>query len=204
MDWLLGQLRAESELMLKAPFAFAVFVVFGFFLGYVVATWYYSGRMADQDGQLARYRVALGLDNRSDGALITLTNEELRAKAMATVEALRAFNIALRNETESATRGAKDDKDRGERSMRVLKNKSDDFDRTLKADAVNIDTELRRRLGPKAVASIVGVPPSFFSASDGAPIGVTSLLPSGSGMSAGFAGVLADGIEQMARVLPTS
>ena len=203
MDWLLNQLKTESDLIVKSPIAFTVFVLFGFILGYVVAAWYLNGRLSEQEGQLSRYRVALGIDSASSGVLVELSNEELRAKAMTTAGTLRSFEIGLRNESESALNGAKDDKDKAERSFRVLRNKSDEFDRTLKADAVNVDTELRRRLGPKALGSIVGLPPTFYSASDGAPIGITSLLPSGMGMSAGFAGVLADGIEQMARLLPT-
>ena len=79
---------------------------------------------------------------------------------------------------------------------------SDEFDRKLKADSNLVDNELRRRLGPQAVASIVGVPPSVFSASDKAAVSIIGMMPSGMGMSAGFAGTLADSIEQMARLLP--
>ena len=157
---------------------------------------------SDKDGLLARYRVALGIDKPSQGSLIELTNEEMRAKAMSTAAALREFTVSLRNQTDSAVAGAKDDKDKAERSFRILKEMSDEFDRKLKADSNLVDNELRRRLGPQAVASIVGVPPSVFSASDKAAFSIIGMMPSGMGMSAGFAGTLADSIEQMARLLP--
>lgn len=202
MDWLFDQLRQETGLILKSPISFAVFVAFGVVCGYAIATWYYTGRLTEHEGLIARYRVALGIDASSQGNLIELTNEEMRAKAMTTASALREFAIGVRNETNSALVGAKDEKDKAERSFRILRDKSDEFDRKMKADTINVDTELRRRLGPKAVASIVGVTPSLFSASDGAPVNPIGIFPSGMGMSAGFAGTLADGIEQMARLLP--
>lgn len=203
MEWIFEQLRRESELILKTPFAFVAFSLIGLMLGYAVATWYYNGRLVEKEGLVARYRVALGLDKPSQGNLIELTNEEMHAKAMTTVAALREFTISLRNQSDSAVTGARDEKEKAERSFRIMKEMSDEFDRKLKADTNLVDNELRRRLGPKAVASIVGVPPSIFSASDHAAVSIVGMMPSGMGMSAGFAGTLADGIEQMARLLPT-
>ena len=87
----------------------------------------------------------------------------MRAKAMSTASAVRDFTVSFRNQEESAVAGAKDDKDKAERSFR---------------------------------------PPSLFSASDHAAVSIIGVMPSGMGMSAGFAGTLADSIEQMARLLP--
>ena len=107
------------------------------------------------------------------------------------------FSFRARNEKLKADT-ALDKKGRGERWVALMKETSDDFDRRLRGEAVNLDNELRRRLGPSAAASIVGVPPSFYSASDGAAIGVHSLVTTGgTRMSINFACVFADGIEQM-------
>jgi hypothetical protein len=193
-EW--AQLRA-------APVSFVMLLVLGVGAGLGIGTWYYSGRVSEKDGLIARYRVALGIDRSSQGNLIELTGEEMRAKGLNTAAALRDMCVSLRNQTESAAAGATDDADKASRSLRILKEVSDEFDRKLKADTYNVDNELRRRLGPKAVAAIVGVPPSVFSTSDRAALDVTGLTPSGTGMSAGFVCTLADSIEQMARLLPT-
>jgi len=199
---LLHYIQREWAHVKDAPLVFVVLLILGTTTGWYIASVYYQGRIADKDGLLARYRVALGIDRPSQGSLIELTNKEMRAKAMSTAAALREFTVSLRNQTDSAVAGAKDDKDKAERSFRILKAMSDEFDRKLKADSNLVDNELRRRLGPEAVASIVGVPPSVFSASDKAAVSIIGMMPSGMGMSAGFAGTLADSIEQMARLLP--
>lgn len=152
-------------------------------------------------------QVALGVEKASSGALIELTNTEMKAKASTTSARLRNLYQSLERQSRQIqalkNSGAIDEKAAAERSFAITREVSEEFDRTLRADAINVDNELRRRLGPQAVASIVGLPRSFFSASDGAPIGVLGLLPSGTGMSAGFLGVLADGIDQMAQLLPS-
>jgi hypothetical protein len=202
MEWLLKYLKDEADQIMRAPLAFVVFVLFGFILGYVVATWYYEKRLTEQEGTIGRYRVALGLDKPSAGNLIDLSNSELKKMAENMAGRLRAFDVGTRNATQSAVAGSKDEKDKGERTMRVLRDRSDEFDRTMRSDAILLDTELRRRLGPQALASIVGLPPTFYSASDNAPVGIMSLLSSNTGMSAGFVAVLADGLDQMAKLLP--
>ena len=155
LDAVLAHLKSESKVIAKAPVAFVVFLALGVGLGYLVATWYYNGRMADQDGLLARYRVALGIDKASQGVMIELTTEELRSKALTTASALREFALGTRNEMESQSRDAKDEQDRGRRTMAVLKRRSDMFDRRLKADTVLVDTELRA--APEAWASSGGI-----------------------------------------------
>ncbi len=49
------------------------------------------------------------------------------------------------------------------------------FIRTLRADSFNVDNELRRRLGPRAVAAIVGIPPSIVS-DDGTRMDLSTLM----------------------------
>lgn len=73
----------------------------------------------------------------------------------------------------------------------------------LKANARNVDAELRRRLPRESLGAIIGVNPSVLSASDGTPIGVISLtMSANTGLNSMMVGVLADGIEQMALLLP--
>jgi hypothetical protein len=46
----------------------------------------------------------------------------------------------------------------------------------LRSDAYNVDFELRRRLGPAAVAGIIGISPSVV-ANDGTRINILQLFP---------------------------
>ena len=51
--------------------------------------------------------------------------------------------------------------------------------------------------------AIVGLPPAFYFADDSSPVGLAGLIPGGFGVSEQFICPLADGIEQMANLLPT-
>src|SRR5712692_3161685 len=75
----------------SAPLAFSILVVVAGFIGYIVSSWYFGGVLAtksalveQKDVQISRYRVALGIDKASGGALIELTNAEMKAKAATT------------------------------------------------------------------------------------------------------------------------
>ena len=205
-------LRNNWAVLKSAPAVFITFAALAGFGGYLASTWYYGGILASKDAviaqkdaQIARYRVALGIDKASQRALVELSNTEMRAKATATSTKLRDMRRALDREDqhiEDLKRSGKlDDKAAAERIRAATREASEQFERTLRADAINVDNELRRRLGPKAVGSIIGLPPSFYSRSDGSPIGSYAFLPSGMGMSAVVLNVLADGIDQMAALL---
>ena len=111
---LLHYIQREWARFKDAPLVFVALLILGITAGWSLASLYYQGRIADKDGLLARYRVALGIDKPSQGSLIELTNEEMRAKAMSTAAALRELTVSLRNQTDSAVAGAKDDKDKAE------------------------------------------------------------------------------------------
>lgn len=209
MEWLLGKITANAEIFLKAPFAFALVLVFGWCAGYVVATWYFSGRLASQEGrmasseqQIARYRVALGIDQASPGALVTLTNIELKAKTATTVAKLRTLMESFQRRDSRLPVPTQYQPQNGlPPQVALLRELGLEFQRSYRADAVNLDNELRRRLGPTALAQIVGVPPTFYT--DGAALGLPGVLAGGPPeMQAGLIGVLVDGMSQMAALLP--
>ncbi len=175
---------------------------------------YYSGQVAalreqigTKDGEIGRYRVALGIDPASKGALIELKNQELQAKAATTVRNLREFCFTLEKRSAEiqvqSNTGKIDKKASIERQMALDRDLSEQFVRGLRSDAFNVDNELRRRLGPQAVAAIVGVSPSIV-ADDGTRLDILTLVMSGNmpGFSVEFTCTLADGIEQMAKLLP--
>lgn len=200
-------LKKEWNVLKSAPFSFAGSILVGFLL----ATWYYSGQIAavkeqlnTKEGQISRYRVALSIDPPSKGALIELRNDELRPKAVATAAKLRELCASFRNrnerlQSELAT-SKLGEKEKAKRKFDLLKEESDEFDNTMRTDASLVEIELRRRLSPEAKASIVGLPPAFM-ASDGGILNMLNIT-SGSGIDAAFICVLADGIEEMAKLLP--
>lgn len=176
---------------------------------------YYSSQVGSlheqidsKDGEIARYRVALGIDPASKGALIELTNQELQAKSATTVSKLRVFCSTLQKRTDEIQAqldaGKIDQKTESEEKMAVDKELSQDFITNLRSDAFNVDNELRRRLGPQAVAAIVGITPSIV-ADDGTRVDILTLVATSAmpGFAVGFTCPLAEGIEQMAKLLPS-
>jgi hypothetical protein len=170
---------------------------------------YINDQLTTKDGEIARYRVALGIDPASKGALIELNNQEMQAKAASTVVKMR--DLCFLQEKKIAEIQSQinaktlDEKGRLDRIQAVHRELSEQFVRTLRSDAFNVDNELRRRLGPQAVATIIGITPSIVS-DDGTRIDILSLVLSGTSFSMGFdinfVCVLADGIERMAKLLP--
>ncbi len=77
---------------------------------------------------------------------------------------------------------------------------SQEFDHDIKADFINANNEVMRRLDRKAVAAVVRGP-IFADAETGIPIGMASLTPGD--MEAPFLCTYADQLEQMAKLLPT-
>lgn len=207
-------MRKEWGALKAAPLSFLFLFIAGLALGYFLGAWYYlerletlSTQLDSKDSQIGRYRVALGIDKTSGGALVELTNTELKAKAASTSAKVRALHQQLQRRdfaiAELKMSGKLNDKDAREQSDAIMRDVSEEFERTLRADTINVDNELRRRLGPRVLASIVGLPQTFYSASEGVPVGGLWLGPSGIGWSGAFLGVLADGIDQMAALLPT-
>lgn len=203
-------IQKEWHALRRAPGAFLTLLILGVAVGYGIGAWYYSGRLATKeveavvkDGQIARYRVALGIDPASKGALIELSNQELAAKAINTAAKLRTVCVTVRDASASIASDKKlTDAQKAERFRAAHQKFSDEFDRTLRADAFNVDNELRRRLDPKAVAAIVGIMPSIQS-DEGARLNILTLMPTGMGLSAGWTCTVADGMDQMAKILPT-
>lgn len=207
MPEFLQRIKEEWDVITKAPLSFLILTAVCLGAGYVAARWYYEKQITEKDGQISRYRVALGIDKASEGALIELTNEEFRAKAMGTASKLRELCFSMRKREEDIQAqfrdGKIDKKGQAERDQALLREVSQDFARNLRSDAINVDNELRRRLGPKAVASIVGVLPSLAS-TDGTRISIVGLMPQGAGFDSFYLCQMAEGMEQMAKMLPNN
>lgn len=184
-------------------------------IGFAGGMLYYSGQIGSlqqqlntKDGEIGRYRVALGIDPASKGALIELNNAELQAKALSVSGKLQnvcsTYQKGMTENQADFTSGKFDEKGRRSRQIAIDQEMSDDFIRNLRADSLNLDNELRRRLGPQAVAAIIGITPSIV-ADDGTRVDIATLLLSSGGIpgfSMTFTCPLADGIEQMAKLLP--
>lgn len=189
----------------KAPISFAGLSILGIALGFGLAHTFLSTQITTKDGEISRYRIALGIDTASKGNLIELNNQELSAKASNTAAKLRDICFTLRKRSDELKNlfdtGKISKKDLANRQTALDKDIGEDFARNLRADAFNVDNELRRRLKPEVVSTIIGISPTVTS-NDGARIDMLQLLPAGYGMDAQWTCVLADGIEQMAKLLP--
>ncbi|HEV2549010.1 MAG TPA: hypothetical protein VGU20_16835 [Stellaceae bacterium] len=173
--------------------------------------WRYSGIIANKDseiatlqGQIARYRVAIGIDPATPSALLQLTNKELQSKAETIVGRLRGLFLTYTTQlADIRALPGLDDQARRQRKEAVERDLDQQYITNLRSDAYNVDFELRRRLGPAAVAGIIGISPSVVAA-DGTRINILQLTTAVNfpAFDLGFLSVLADGIQQMARLLP--
>jgi hypothetical protein len=198
-------IRAELAVLKGAPVSFVGLVVLSIAAGIGIGEWHYSERLETKDGEIHRYRVALGIDNASAGALVELNNQELALKAQYIVGQMRQLSSALDQKGQQIGQMVKDgkiDKQRvSEAKMAAIKEVSEAFNSNLASDAYNVENELRSRLDPSALSHIVRVP-AFIVGSDPRSRVTFSELMRGSGFDAMMIGRLADEMEEMAKLLP--
>lgn len=207
-------LRKEGKALSAAPLSFVLLSGFYFAGGLAVGTLYFSERIASmreqltaKEGLIGCYRVALSIDPASQGALTELSHDELRAKALSTIARLRDMCQSLRFQQEQIAEqfNAKIISDDRRRALveAIRKEVGKQFVRTLRADASNVDNELRRRLGPTTVGAIPTISPNILS-TDGATVDLLNLMPSGTPVIDDvIIRVLGDSIEQVAKLLPS-
>ena len=74
-------IRSELRVLKGAPVSFVGLVILSVSAGIGIGSWHYGERLDTKDGEIHRYRVALGIDKASAGALVELNNQELALKA---------------------------------------------------------------------------------------------------------------------------
>jgi hypothetical protein len=177
---------------MKKPLVFAIVALVAFAVGFGVALFVDSLRIAARDEQIARDRIALGIDRASPGALAELSNQELELASAQVVAKLRKMCSFYESQQEQIVAmqlsGQLDDQTAAERSNKLLSDTSYEFNRTVRSDSLYIDAEIRKRIEPKAVDQVIATSPSVQSASEGQ-------------MSADSMCEAADQMEQMARLL---
>lgn len=207
---IIKDMKEEVRTIKKAPFAFLLFLVIGGTIGYAASNFYYSKQIADKDGQLSRYRVALGIDPASKGALVELNNQELALRAQSIVAKMRQFDAVFEEKSkiidEQVKLGKLDKKQAFDQKTQAMKNVSHSFDENLASDAINMESELRRRMSQEAMTHIVRAPAFVFKDENGNVTGRITLLGMirGGDDSATMIRVFADEIEAMAKLLPNS
>jgi hypothetical protein len=199
----IDKLKQEWPVIRRAPLSFVIFLVVGFFLGYGAISWHLHGEMSEKDGELYRYRVVLGIEPGSPGALVELNNQELALRAESIVSKIRdlasAFETRVRELDQLKASGKIDMPQEIEQENQASKDISQSFDSNLASDAYNVDNELRKRLSPEAMSHVVRVP--ALVADNGSHIPLIALFR-GTGVDTYYMRGLADEIEQMARLLP--
>jgi hypothetical protein len=201
---LLEKLKQEARVIKSAPFSFLLFIVIGGSIGYVASSWYYSKQIMDREQDIRRYRTALGIDKGAASAMVELNNAELKAKALNSASKARDLCFAFKrreSQIKPPTKGnKKEEKEAAARDLALMKETSQEFDRDLKADFLNANNEVMRRLDPKYVSAVTRAP-IISNAETGVPIGMLSLMPGD--FEAAFLCIYADQLEQMAKLLPS-
>jgi hypothetical protein len=200
----------EWRLIRRFPVSFAAAVLVVGVLIWIAMEWRYRGiieikvtTIGALNDEKARLRVALGVDPATPTALISLNNKELAAKATTVVVRLREFAKEYNDGLESIRKQTNLTKEQMFAQQQTLANDiGAEYTKEIKSDAHNVDFELRRRLGPKQVAGIIGISPSVV-ARDGARMDILQIAALASPvMELGTLSTMAFGIEQMAKLLP--
>jgi len=184
--------RTPTGATMKKPGVFVIVAVVSFAVGFGVAHFVDSFRIVARDEQIARDRIALGIDRASPGALAELSNQELEAATAPVIAKLRKICSSYESQQEQIVSmqlsGQLDDRTAAERSNKLLSDTSYEFNRTTRSDSLYVNAEMRNRIGPKAVDQVIATSPPVQFASD-------------SQTSADLVCELADQMEQMARLL---
>jgi hypothetical protein len=210
LENLAAHIQKEWAVLKTAPAAFVMLAIVSIGAGVAGGTWYYAGQVGSlheqlyaKDDQLGRYRVALGIDPASKGALVELSNQELALKAQSIVAKLRSYAAMMHSENQGIEKRFKDgtisDSQAMNERLAAEKNVSEQFDRNLASDAYNVENELKSRLDPVTRSHIVGVPAFRFGSDPHDRVTMSDLF-----RRSGFAemlGGLADEMEEMARLL---
>ena len=162
-----------------------------------------KGQLDAANGLIGRYRVVLGIDRASEGALAQLTNQELALRAQGIVAKLRELSRELQNRTDASQKSADSRKGKkagdGGQQRQILAELTKFFDENVAGDMLNIDNELRKRLSGEALSHVIRAP--AFVAGESR---VTFLaLVRSSPMGAMLIPAVADEIEQMYKLLPS-
>src|SRR5271156_1278931 len=165
----LAELKQEWPNLKKSPYSFVLLVVVAGGLGFSMARLYLNDQIAAvheqisaKESQLGRYRVALGIDPASKGALVELNNQELALKAQSIVVQLRQFTSIVTAKCTAIDQRAKSGEikkeDVGTEKFAAMKEVSQAFVRTLASDTYNVEHELRNRMDASAMEHVIRVP----------------------------------------------
>jgi hypothetical protein len=212
LDRFIAYIDKEWAVLRAAPFVFVMLAVLCLGLGYGGGALYYNSQIGSlheqistKDGQVSRYRVALGIDPASKGALVELSNQELALRAQSIVAKMRECLAMVESNNQDIDKRLKDGRiDKAEASKEKwddLENVDHQFANNLAADAYNVENELRSRLDPSALAHIVRAPALMFGSDPRSRVTFANLAR-GSAFEIGMLGPLANEMEQMAKLLP--
>jgi hypothetical protein len=204
MPSILELIEKERDVFKQAPFTFGILLFLGLGAGWVAAGQYYHDRLDTKDGEIHRYRLALGIDKATGGALIELNNQELAAYAQNVVQKLRGFNQDVANRMTGVEKEVKDKKLPPKEAAQLRADNvnaaSRMYDAGLASDALSVERELRKRINPADLATVVGVIPGFVTG-DGTRISMLELMR-GTGDEVFYVDKMADEIDQMSKLLP--
>jgi hypothetical protein len=202
-------IKAELVVLKGAPLSVLGLAIAFCLLGVGVGEWHYGERLEAKDEQIHRYRVSLGIDKASSNAMVELTNKELQEKAESLVSKTRSLCDVFHKkdanlEAQLEKRKASEDEHSKEHNA-LAREYSEQFDRTVRSDFLNVENEILGRLDPKATAAVMKAGPPLSNEATGSRFGLSTLLSAvGSefGTEAVFLCQTANELEQLSKLLP--
>jgi len=171
---------------------------------------YAKGQLGAANGQISRYRVALGIDKASHGSMVELTNNELHAMAGNLIPKIRQLcsyfgerskNLGRLPENRKSPEAKAKAKAWVDGAEAIAADVTKQYDQ-LRSDEVLLNNEILRRLDPSAAAAVMHVP--LFNAQTGTPLSLTAITGH-SGIATIDAATMcmaADETERLAKLLP--
>jgi hypothetical protein len=214
LQQLIDYIKKEWTVLSGAPGAFVGLVVVCLLSGLALASWHFSGQIAtlsgqisSKDGEISRYRVALGIDKASKGAMVELTNEELYARAVSLTSSVRDLCVSY-GKRKSAIDKTFRSNDRAmlEADDNLAREITTEYHKSFRSDITIVINEMLRRLDKKTTAAVAR--PVITDADTGTPIDILTLFPSNDGsasmtrIEASSLCPIADESEQLSKLLP--
>ena len=106
---------------------FIFFAVVSFGLGFNVGRFTYTQELQSARDSATRYRVALGIEPGSSGALVELTNRELKSKAFIVIARLRAIDNKKDKQISGIQNKSLDNARKKEQSDNILRALNDEY-----------------------------------------------------------------------------
>jgi hypothetical protein len=194
MDWY-AEITKQVDVIKASPLILLLVAA----IGWAVHALYVGERVDGLKQQNENYRRALGISAPYSGIYADLSNDDLKSKTVHAVSKLRHLHLGFQKRSSQAEADWRNKKMTDENynnfTTSMDRQATEEFIKDLRSEAIALDSELRHRLSPQALSTIVGAGPILDP-----NITIQALVPGKFGVF--FIETLANELEEMNNKLP--